>query len=612
MASLIPEEKISEIKHAADIVDIISDAVLLKKTGQNFIGLCPFHAEKTPSFTVSPDKQIFHCFGCGEGGNVFRFLMKHQGLSFPEAVRAVAGRYGIDLPEYTDKRQKKAASERQRLLNVNRQAFNFYRRQLADDRRGHPARTYLEKRGILQPAVEKFGIGYAPRGWDNLLGHLTSRGLSPALAQLAGLVVPRKGGTGSYDRFRNRVMIPIFNLAGEVIAFGGRVLDDAEPKYLNSPETPLFNKRRTLFNLQRARAKCRQDGAVIIVEGYFDLIALDQAGIENVVATLGTALTPQHVRLLKGYAPRMVLVYDGDEAGRKAAERSYQIFDDETVLNAVLRSYKSMAQNSVDARVAVLPDGHDPDSYVARFGAEAFRKLVADAPGILSFLLETSISRHGLSIQGKLRVIEDMVPVLSGISDRVARSLYVRELADRLEVPERDILQKIRTAVKFRAKRGEIDARRAQPAAADAALDETGGSFRIERQIVAMMVQYPSIIPEVAQRRVAERFGHEDLKRAAAFLVENAALLESEPGGAVARLEDEKLRRLLTSMAVGQEQWNDKSGHLLLDQFEAVWHRRRDELQKRIESAEKSGDQELLLKLLKERQARAEMKSVPF
>jgi len=432
---------------------------------------------------------------------------------------------------------------------------------------------------------------------------LTSRGISPTLAGLAGLAVPRKEATGSYDRFRNRIVIPIFSLSGEVIAFGGRVLDDEVPKYLNSPETPLFNKRSTLFNLQRARGKCRQTGEVIIVEGYFDLIAVAQAGIENVVATLGTALTPEHVRLLKGYAPRMVLVYDGDEAGLKAAVRSYDIF----------------ARQNIDARVAVLPAGHDPDSFVARFGAGAFRKLVAEAPGMFSFLLASAVSRHGLSIEGKIRVVEDMVPVLSEIGDRVARSLYVRELADRLEVPERDILQKVRTAVKFPGNRPGRGRRDAQPEAGagrrpseTSAVDDSGGIFRIERQIVAMMVQYPSIIPEVARRGVAERFLHDDLKRAAGFLLENAAVFAEEPGEAVERFEDEKLRRLLTSMAVGEELWNDKTCHILLDQFESGWRRRRNDLQKQIESAEKSDDQELLLKLLKERQARAEMKSVPF
>jgi len=599
LSSLIPEEKISEIKHAADIVDVISEVVLLKRAGQNFIGLCPFHSEKTPSFTVSPDKQMFHCFGCGEGGNVFSFLMKHQGLSFPEAVRAVAGRYGIDLPVYMDKRQRKAASERQRLLNVNRQAFQFYRRQLADRRRGEEVRAYLEKRGIQASAVEKFGIGYAPPGWDNLLRYLTARGVSPTLAQTAGLVVPRRQGGGYYDRFRNRVMIPIFNLAGEVIAFGGRVLDDAEPKYLNSPETPLFNKRRTLFNLQRARTRCRQSGEVIIVEGYFDLIALDQAGVENVVATLGTALTPEHVRVLKGHAQRMVLVYDGDAAGRKAAERSHEIF----------------GRQAVEARVAVLPEGHDPDSFVARHGVEAFHKLVAEAPGMFSFLLEAAASRHGDGIAARLRVVAELVPVLARVEDRVARSLYVRELADRLDVPERDILEKIRGAVRSGA---------ADPGFADAgspagggqagapARDEVGGRFRIERQIVAMMVQHPAVIAELDQRRVVERFEHDDLKRAAAFLLENAALLQDEPGAAVERMEDERLRRMLTAMLVGPETWDERACRVLIDQFEAAWHRRRDDLQERIESAERSGDDELLMKLLKERQSRAEMKSVPF
>ena len=606
MPSLIPEEKISEVKHAADIVDIVSDVVLLKKTGQNLIGLCPFHSEKTPSFTVSPEKQIFHCFGCGEGGNVFSFLIKHQGLSFPEAVKTVAARYGIDLPTRQDNRQKRAVSERQRLLNANRQAFDFYRRQLQDSGHGRQALTYLENRGISKQTIERFGIGYAPPGWDNLLRHLTSKGVSPTLAKLAGLVVSKREGQGVYDRFRNRIVIPIFNLSREVIAFGGRVFDDAKPKYLNSPETPLFNKSATLFNLHRARGKCRQTGEVVIVEGYFDLIAVVQSGIENVVATLGTALTPDHVRHLKGYARKMMLVYDGDEAGLQAAARSYETF----------------ARQAVDARVAVLPSGHDPDSFISRFGSEAFKEAVAEAPGMLSFLMESSVSKHGLAVEGKIRVVDDMVPVLSGISDRVARSLYLRELADRLEVPERDILQRLQIAVKTRRNHrpitgpggGDVQSvavgRKALSGAA--ATDGAAAGSRIERQILAMMVHHPDIISEVARRRVVERFQHDDLRGAADFVLENAVLFEKEPVGPVDHIEDEQLRSLLTSLSVSQELWNDKTCLILLDQFENSWRKRRDGLQKKIESAEKSDDQELLLKLLKKRQARAEMKSIPF
>jgi DNA primase len=327
LAIFIPEDKISEIKNAADIVDIISETVLLKKAGRNFLGLCPFHSEKTPSFTVSPEKQIFYCFGCGAGGNVFSFLMKHESLTFPEAARALAKRYGITIPTKTlSPEQRRKIGQKESLLDLNKQAMDFFHHELLSSVAGKQALSYLSKRGISEETIDQFNLGYAPKGWDNLLRFFTKMRIRPGLLEISGLVAARKNSSGFYDRFRDRIIFPIFDVNMEVVGFGGRVMDNSEPKYLNSPETSVYNKSRTLYGLHRARDKCRTDDKVFIVEGYLDLLALHQHGIENSVATLGTALTAEHIRMLARYTRRMVLVYDSDEAGIKSAYRCIETF----------------------------------------------------------------------------------------------------------------------------------------------------------------------------------------------------------------------------------------------------------------------------------------------
>ena len=312
---------------AADIVDIVSEVVVLQKAGKNFQGLCPFHTEKTPSFTVSPQKQIYYCFGCGAGGDVFEFLKNHGGLTFVEAARTLARRYGIELPhKKLSAQQRQVMSERERLLAVNRHALEFYSRTLAGDTEGQKARAYLQRRGLSAAMTGKFKLGYASPGWRRLHDYLLKKRISPALAEKAGLVVKKSGSAGYYDRFRERIVFPIFNLSTQVIGFGGRVMDDSLPKYLNSPETLVFNKRRALYGVHLAKQVCRRQESAFVVEGYFDLLALFQHGIENSVATLGTALTADHVKLLRGFIGpkgRVILVFDSDAAGLKARQKKH-------------------------------------------------------------------------------------------------------------------------------------------------------------------------------------------------------------------------------------------------------------------------------------------------
>jgi len=421
----IPEEKISEIKHAADIVDVVSEVVALKKTGKNYLGLCPFHSEKTPSFSVSPEKQIFYCFGCGEGGNIFSFLMKQDGVTFPEAVKALSRRYGIELPTRTmSPEQQRRMSEREHLLAVNKQAMEFFHQFLLKAPGSEKARAYLSGRGISAETIDRFKLGFAPRSWDRLLQFFSKKGMPLKLVEKSGLIVPRKSNNGFYDRFRDRIIFPIFDLSGQTIGFGGRILDDSTPKYLNSPETPVYNKGRSLYGIYQAKSRCREKETVYLVEGYTDLLALYQHGIENAVASLGTALTGDHVRLLKGLtgtAGKVILVFDSDEAGIKAARRSIEVFDKEYV----------------NAQIFVLPTGHDPDSYLSEFGVDAFLEMAArHTMGVMTFLIGSAVERHGLTMEGKIQVLADMAGPLAQMTDKGERSLYIKELSERIQIDE--------------------------------------------------------------------------------------------------------------------------------------------------------------------------------
>ena len=589
MAGFIPEDKISEIKNAADIVDIVSEAVLLKKTGKNFSGLCPFHTEKTPSFTVSPDKQIFYCFGCGSGGNVFSFLMKQEGLSFPETARRLAKRYGIDLPiKRLSPDQKKKIGERESLLDINRRAMDFFYQALCRGKAGQAARSYLERRGVSQKTIDDFKLGYASDSWDRLLKYLTNQQISPAVIEKSGLILPRKNKSGYYDRFRNRIVFPIIDTNMQVIGFGGRVLDDSLPKYLNSPETPVYNKGRSLYGIQQAKDKCRSTGTVYIVEGYLDLLALYQHGIENCVATLGTALTSDHVRLLTRYAGRMILVYDSDEAGIRSARRCIDTFWQEHVdfsRGDVFREEKA------DTRILVLPDGHDPDSYLREKGLESFQKAAAQAPGIVSFLIEQSIAEHGLSTEGKIRVVADLKGSLAAINDNVARSLYVKQLAERIGIEESIILQEIRAgAASMDAK---VSGKRVD-------LVESEGS-RLERQIIAMMLQFPAIMPEIRQYDVIEYIDNPRLHSIATTILESR--ISSDKQISDLFIDKPELERLISSLAMIEESW-EKNGCLkLIAQFVKNGQRRRNrQILDQIRAAEKMNDHETLAKLLKKKQ----------
>ncbi len=419
------DEVKDRVRESTDIVRLIGENIELKKAGVNYVGLCPFHAEKTPSFSVNPGRQFFHCFGCGESGDVFTFMMKYHRLSFPEALKELARRAGIDLPERVlTPAQQEQLRQRDRLYAVNEAAAALYQQTLTDSPVAENARSYLAGRGIPDDFIEKYRLGYAPGpdhgGWNFITGLLQKNGMAVADIERAGLAVKKEQG-GYYDRFRDRVLFPIYDMSGRVVAFGGRILGDGKPKYMNSPESKIFDKSRLLFGLYQHREVIRRQQKALVVEGNFDLLSLAVHGLDNVVAPLGTSLTRQHVRSLRGYCEQVVLLFDGDAAGFKAAMRSVPFFLSERLA----------------AGVALLPEGQDPDSMVREQGVDAVIALIDGAAPLPEFVFDALARRHGLTLDGKNRIIAELQPLLKA-GDADQRALMIAHFSEKLGVsPER-------------------------------------------------------------------------------------------------------------------------------------------------------------------------------
>ena len=431
MSSRIPEETINEIRLQSDIVGVISEYVALEKTGQNFKGLCPFHHEKTPSFVVNPGKQIFHCYGCGEGGNVFSFLMKHEKYSFPEAVWVLARRAGIQLQERTSRQSEQRFKRHEALYRLHHEATQYFSEQLLKNPQAVQVREYLAQRGIGAELIQSFSLGYALPEWDGLRKRLISRYPAELLLE-SGLLIKKKSGTGQYDRFRDRLIVPIHDDRGRVVAFGGRTLGDNGPKYLNSPESSIFHKSKTLFGLHQAKDEIRRSGSVLIVEGYFDMIVPYGHGVQNVTATMGTALTDQHLRLLQRHTKKVVLVFDSDPAGIKAVMRTLDLF----------------LASGFEARAVVLPQSEDPDSFVRKEGADKLREAVEFAPLLLDFIRDRIIERYDISrIEQQIACANQILPTIVKIQNIVERNAQISKTADLLHVTDASLLQQFRKVV---------------------------------------------------------------------------------------------------------------------------------------------------------------------
>lgn len=413
---MIPQEIIDQILDRADIVEVVSDNVQIKKAGRNFKGCCPFHNEKTPSFVVSPEKQIYHCFGCGAGGNVISFLMKYESMDFPEAVRVLGSRFGVDVPEFSpqDKQKKDSAS---RLYEINKLAAAYYQHCLVKGKDKRAA-SYLRKRGISSEIINEFMIGYAPDAWESFRQVCEKRNIPAALVRKAGLTIPSEKGKGDYDRFRNRIIFPIFNDRGNIVAFGARVLDNSLPKYINSPETPIYSKSNVLYGLNFCKKGIREKGFVVIVEGYLDVVIPYQYGLDYLVAASGTALTPRQVGLLKKYTRSAIMLFDADQAGESASLRGLDI----------------LLENDMEVRIATLPKGEDPDSFVRKHGKDEFEKVLNGAQDLFDYKLELLERKLGAKNIGG--VSDEMLPTISKVHNAVVQSDYIRRLAERLGVHE--------------------------------------------------------------------------------------------------------------------------------------------------------------------------------
>jgi DNA primase len=419
---LIPDEQLEKIRESVDIVQYISDFVPLKKAGRNFKGLCPFHGEKTPSFMVSSDKQIFHCFGCGEGGNIFRFLMKFEGIDFIEAVQKLCDSTGINLR--FEKKQDKGSSyqEKKNLARLNRIVAEFYFNQLHQEAAGKPVLSYISERGIDLSIAQKYLLGYAPPQGRLLVRFLDSKKVPMGLAEKAGIV--RRGSDGSYfDFFRDRLIFPIRNISGEFIGFGGRIMGDAgpkQPKYLNTPESPLYHKGREVYGLFEGRASIQTEQKAILVEGYTDVLALAQHGFAYTVAPLGTALTEDQVKRISRHAREIIVIFDGDRAGQLATWRALE----------------TMTPVPLTARTVPLPEDEDPDSFIRKFGAEAFHSQVQAAPGLMDYFIDKIIADCPSDNEGKIETIRKIKPQLARVQGEVEKNLYIQKLASRLGLHE--------------------------------------------------------------------------------------------------------------------------------------------------------------------------------
>lgn len=579
---LLSEEKVSEIRDRSSILEVVSDYVTLKKTGRNHRGLCPFHSEKTPSFMVNEEKQIFHCFGCGEGGDVFAFLMKAGHYSFPQAMEELAKRYGVRLPaRELSASQKKQMDKRESLFEINRIASEYFRDLLTRRREGEEGRRYLSQRGISQEVVAEHGLGYSTDRWDGLVEHLREKKASLDLARELGLIFPKKR-EGWYDAFRSRVLFPIFDLHQRIVGFGGRIIKKGEPKYLNSPESSIYHKGEVLYGLQVAKRYATEKDCIIVVEGYFDLLTLHQYGWRHSVATLGTALTPQHIRTLKRYTKNLITLFDADQAGVQATLRSLPLFLEEEVAG----------------KTVILPNGEDPDGFLRKGNLEDFTKRVEQAVPLVDFFFQRLMRTYDVkSVDGKVRIAKEGLALLGKIPDRIRRDFYTKALAERLDVKESFLYEMLPSYPKGRPKEGE-DSK-------ESSLERTFP--KSEEMVVRLMVHHPEVIPTISQEDVLKEFESPILQKIAKALVD----LYQRKGRldlpeALASFE-ETLKGRLCELAFQESglEGGDR-GRILQDCMQKIRGKRlkkeKGELLRRIKEAEKQQEERSLVPLLREHQ----------
>jgi DNA primase len=539
---MIPESTIEEILNRVDIVELISASIPLKRQGRTYKALCPFHHEKTPSFVVSSERQIFHCFGCSAGGNALSFLMQYERMEFPEAIEALAKKAGVTLHQRASFNQQ-AQSQNAQIYKINEAAVEFYVNHLysAD---GKAALAYLLARGIMRETLNKFRIGFAPDKWDGLLTYLRSKSYATAPIEKAGLIIPKDAG-GYYDRFRGRIIIPVIDAKDRVVAFGARVLpapsraegpvsggikqDEGMAKYVNSPETPVYTKGKVLFGLSASAEAIRAADLAVIVEGYFDLIAIYQAGIKNIAAPCGTALTVEQIRLLKRYSQNVVMAYDADSAGQMAA----------------LRSLSPLVEEGMRVRVVSLPGGYDPDSYVRAFGRDKFLELIAESKDVFDYKLEALKSRYNpANLSDKAAIASEMLPLIMKFNNEILKSAYVKKLAEGLKVDEGALLSELK---KMSAR--PQGAQAAGRMAAAHPVSPLLNSLPTERLLVKLMLEEAEIIEQLKERITPYDFRDSALSRIASRIFDlSGSGKKVDAKTIISQFEDARMSKIICEL----------------------------------------------------------------
>src|SRR5277367_5389029 len=547
-----------KVKQQADIVRVIGEYVRLKKTGQNFTGLCPFHQEKSPSFAVHPVRQIYHCFGCGAGGDVFKFVMEMDKCPFPEAIRIVAEKCGIPVPRPRERSPEEHRENQQRsaLVEMHREAAIFFSRQLNEGHEGRVAAGYLEDRGLNREAITRFGFGWAPSSGDALLRQMKSK-YQEKLLEASGLFSRNESGR-LYDRFRKRIMFPISNDAGKVIAFGGRAMGDDMPKYMNSPETPIYTKSNVLYHLDRAKEKLRKSYFGILVEGYMDAIAVARAGITNVVASCGTSLAEPQIKLLARFTHRVVVNYDPDTAGQVATERSLTL----------------LLEKEFDVRVLALPGGADPDKFLKDQGPDAYKKLLAQAPPYLDYLIGRARKMDRTTAAGKVAALNFLMPYVQRLPNRLLRSEWATRISSELRVDEPVLREALRKAANERRSEVKPKVELLAPAVKPA-----------ERQLIRMLIEAEGFREKLAREIISSAL-HRGLESEKILDLLISQVGEAPDPTALGAALEEKDRRLLFEILFetsGEATWESAESCL------SVLRGRRDELelaslQQKIES----------------------------
>jgi len=577
------ERVIDEVASLNDIVEVVSGYLPLKRSGRTFKALCPFHQEKTPSFIVHPEKQIFHCFGCGAGGNVFSFLMKYENLTFPEALRNLAGRVNFPLPEPT-RRTTEEVSESEALYEIYRLAGEYYAENLKSPQKGERARTYLAQRGFGEEIAKEFALGWATPDWRGLFEFLVKHEIKDSVIFRSGLVLRSREGS-PYDLFRGRLLFPIFNLQGKIIAFGGRGLEAETPKYLNSPESPVFRKRRELYGLHASkRHLSTTESRIYIVEGYFDFLRVYTCGFKNVAATLGTSLTEDHVRVLKRFVQEAVVIYDGDEAGESAALRGLEVF----------------LEGEMSVKVVTLPKGKDPDSFIKEEGPAAFQTRVDEAQDFFDFKWRMLTRRHSVSDSGGLlRISTEFLEIFTKIKNPILLDRYLKKLAGSLGVGEATLRERLSELQKKRERTaGETTAK--APSVSRSIIP----SFPEEGILLALLLEDAVLWEKGAEALSVDDFRHPAAKEAFQIFKQNRATGSSSAYQKLFnRLEEESIKSFVAAHSIRELTPNERE-KAFSDCLKKVKRRRIEEklekLRRAIADAEGTGEKSRLEGLLDE------------